>query len=113
LTLPLIFLRFFGKFRQAFQHHFEHAAQLARLDHVHEQAVENLGVLRQGLGKRAAAFDRQRQFAQDFFERAIALLLLQHAQSAQERQARVHQRRQLPGERREHLRFDPPAQARD
>ena len=30
LDLALDLLRFFGKFRQAFQHHFQHAAQFAR-----------------------------------------------------------------------------------
>ena len=100
LDLALDLLRLFGKFRQAFQHDFQHAAQFAGLDHVHEQAVENFGMLRQRLGKRAAAFDGQGQLAENFLERAVALLFFQHAQSAQQRQAGVHQRRQLPGERR-------------
>ena len=113
LDLALDLLRLFGKFREAFQHHFQHAAQFARLDHVHEQAVENLGVLREGLGKRAATFNRQRQFAENFFEHGAAFLLFEHAQSAQERQTRVHQRRQLPRERGQDLRFDLSAQPRD
>ena len=113
LDLAFDLLRLFGKFRQAFQHHFQHAAQLARLDHVHEQAVENLGMLRQRLGKRAAAFNRQRQVAENFFERAVAFLLFKHAQSAQERQTRVHQRRQLPRERGQDLGLDLSAQARN
>ncbi len=70
-------------------------------------------MLREGLGKRAAAFDRQRQFAENFFEHGAAFLLFEHAQSAQERQTRVHQRRQLPRERGQNLRFDPSAQPRD
>ena len=110
LDLALDLLRLFGKFRQAFQHHFEHAAQFTGLDHVDEQAVENLRMLRQGLGKRAAALDGERQFAKNSPERGVALLFFEHAQAAQERQARVHQRGQLAGEGRQHLGFHPPAQ---
>ena len=70
-------------------------------------------MLREGLGKRAAAFNRQRQFAENFFEHGAAFLLFEHAQSAQERQTRVHQCRQLPRERGQNLRFDLSAQPRD
>ncbi len=52
-------LRLFHELGKAVEHDFQHAAQFAGLDHVHEQAVENLGMLRQALGKRAAAFDGQ------------------------------------------------------
>ena len=106
LDLALDFLRLFGKFSQAFQHHFQHAAQLAGLDHVDEQAVEHLGVLGERLGKGAATFDGQRQIAENAFERDITLLFFEHAQAAQQRQPRIHKCRQLPRERRQHLRLD-------
>ena len=113
LTLPLIFCAFSMNSARRFKHDFQHAAQFAGLDHVDEQAVENLGMLGQRLGKGAAAFDGQRQFAENALERGVALLFFQHAQTAQQRQAGVHQRRQLARESRQHLRLHPAAQAGD
>ena len=40
---------------QAVQHDFQHAAQLAGLDHVDEEPVEDFGMLGQALGEGAAA----------------------------------------------------------
>ena len=67
-------------------------------------------MLRQALGKRAATFDRQRQITDDFLQGRVPLLFFENAQSAQQRQTRVHERGQLPGKGREHLRFHPAAQ---
>ena len=70
-------------------------------------------MLRERLGKGAAALNGHGQVAEDALERGVALLFFEHAQTAQQRQARVHQRRQLPRERRQHLRLDPAAEAGD
>jgi hypothetical protein len=104
-------LRFLHELRQADEHHFQHAAQLAGFDHVDEEAVENLGVLGQGLGEGAAPFDGRAQIAQDVLEIGAFFLLLQDAQSAQEGQSGLHQSGQLAREGGQHLGLDPPAQA--
>ena len=51
MTLPLIFWAFSMNFGEAVQHHFQHAAQLAGLDHVDEEPVEDLGMLGQASEK--------------------------------------------------------------
>ena len=111
--LALDLLGLFHELGQAVQDDFEHAAQFAGLDHVDEEAVEDLGVLGQALGEGAAAFDGHGQFADNALEGGVPLLLFQHAQAAQQRQAGIHQRRQLAGEGGEDLGFDPAAQAGD
>ena len=113
MTLPLIFWAFSDEFGEAGEDDFEHAAQFAGLDHVDEEAVEDFGVLSQGLGEGAAAFDGQGQFAEDTLEGHVALLLFQDAQPAQQGQAGVHQRGQLAGEGGKDLGFDLAAQAGD
>ena len=70
-------------------------------------------MLGQALGERAAALDGQGEFAQDFLQRWVAFLLLQHEQPAQQGQASVHQRGQLTGEGAEGLGVNAPAQAGD
>ncbi|MGC3957906.1 MAG: hypothetical protein QM813_08180 [Verrucomicrobiota bacterium] len=55
----------------------------------------------------------ERQFADDAFQGGIALLFFQHAQTAQQRQTGVHQRRQLAGERGEDLGFNIAAKTGD
>src|SRR5439155_14052335 len=87
--LALDFLGLFHEFGQARQDDFEHATQFAGFYHVDEQAIEYFRVLRQGLGKRAAAFDRKRQDADDGFKRGISFLLFEHAEPAQQRQAGI------------------------
>ena len=106
-------LGLFHEFGKAAEDDFEHAADFAGFDHVDEEAVENLGVLGEGLGEGAAAFDGGAQFAQDVLEVDVFFLFLQHAQSAQEGQTGLHQGGQLAGEGGEHLGFDPSAQAGD
>ena len=113
LDLALDFLRLFREFGEPFEHDFEHTAQFAGLDHVDEQAVENFGMLRQRFGEGAAAFNGNGQFAQNVFQRDVAFLFFQHAQSAQQRQTGIHQRGQLAGEGRQHLRLHPPAETGD
>ncbi len=61
-------LRFFHEFGQTLEDDFQHAADFARLDHVDKEAVENLGMLGQSLGKGAAAFDGNGQIAQNALE---------------------------------------------
>ena len=70
-------------------------------------------MLRQRLGKSAAPFNRQGQFADDGFEGAVALLFFENAQPAQEGQAGIHQRRQLPREGRQYFLFYPAAESGD
>ena len=106
-------LGLFHEFGKAAENDFKDAADFAGFDHVDEEAVENLGVLGQGLGEGAAALDSGAQFAKDVFEVDVLLLFLQHAQSPQKGQAGLHQSRQLAGEGGEHLGFDPSAQAGD
>ena len=65
-------LRLFHEFGQALEDDFEHAADFAGLDHVDEEAVEDLGMLGQGLGKGAAAFDGHGQLAEDALEVGVA-----------------------------------------
>ena len=84
-------LGLFHEFGQAAEHDFEDAADFTGFDHVDEEAVENLGVLGQGLGEGAASFDGGPQVAQDVLEVDAFFLLFQHAQSAQQRQAGLHQ----------------------
>ena len=111
--LALDLLGLFHEFGQADEDDFEHAAQFAGLDHVDEEAVEDLGMLGQGLGEGAAAFDGEGQFADDVLEGGVLLLFFQHAQAAQQRQAGIHQRGQLAGEGGQDLGFDLAAQAGD
>ena len=79
LDLPLNSHGLLHELGQAIQHHFQHTAQLARLDHAHEQLVEHLGVLGQALGKGAASLDHLGQFAQHTSQRGIFLLPLEHS----------------------------------
>ena len=58
-TLPLIFWAFSWNSDEPVQHDFQHTAQFAGFDHVDVKPVKNLGMLRQCLGKSAAAFDRR------------------------------------------------------
>ena len=113
LHLAPDFLGFFHEFGQTVQDHFQHAAQFAGFDHVHEQPVEDFGVLRQSLGKSASAFDGQRQVVDDRFERGIPLLTFQDAQTAKQRQPGIDQRCQLAGERSQHLWLHAAAQPGD
>ena len=69
--LALDLLGLLHELGQAVEHDFEHAAQLAGLDHVDEQAVEDLGMLGQAFGEGAAAFDGQGQLADDVLEGGI------------------------------------------
>ena len=55
-------------------------------------SVKDFRMLGQALGEGAAAFDGYRQFVNDALEGGVALLLFQHAQTAQQRQAGIHQR---------------------
>src|ERR1700733_14498856 len=57
LDLAFDLLRFFGKFGEALQDDFQHAAELTGFDHVDKKTVENFWMLGQRLGKGAAAFD--------------------------------------------------------
>ena len=61
---------------------------------------------RQRLGQCSAAFNGRGHLRDDPFQRPILLLLLQDAQTAQERHPHVNQRRQLAGEHRENGRLD-------
>ena len=63
-------------------------------------------MLRQPFGKRAAALHGIAQLGNGRLEYRIALLLFEHHQAAQQRQSRVDQRRQLPGENHQDLRLD-------
>ena len=101
------------EFRQTVQDHFQHAAQFAGFDHVHIKPIEHFRVLRQTLGEGAAAFDCQRKIIDNLFEVGVFFLPFQHPQSAQQGQTGVHQRRQLPGKRRQYLWFDLSAKAGD
>ncbi len=94
------------------------AAALATLEVLEEEGLQARAaatgrMLRERLRKSAAAFDRQRQFANDGLEGGIALLLFQDAKTTKQRQPGVHQRGQLPREGREHLGLHPAAQAGD
>src|SRR5439155_2356808 len=102
------FLRLFHELGQPVQNHFQHSAQFAGLDHVHVEAVEHLGMLRQPLGEGAPALDSQGQIRDDLFERGVFFLPLQHTQPAQQGQAGVHQRRQLAGKGRQYFGSDFP-----
>ena len=113
LDLALDLLGLFHELGEAVQHHLQHAAQLAGLDHVDEEPVEDLGMLGQALGEGAAAFNRHGQLADDRLEGRIPFLLFEHAQAAQQGQPGIHQRRQLAGESGEDLGFYPPAQPGD
>ena len=98
MTLPLIFCAFSMNSDKPGQDDFQNTAQFAGFDHVDKQAVEDFRVLGQRFGERAAAFDRQRQLANDGFQVGIPLLFFEHAQAAQQRQAGIHERGQLAGE---------------
>ena len=113
VTLPVIVWAFFRKFSETLQDDFENTAEFACLDHVDEEAIENIGLLRQGFGKCAASFNRKRQFAKNNFESAIAFLFFENAQSAQKRKTGVHQRGKLACESGEDFRFDAAAQKRN
>ena len=63
--LALDLLGLLHELGEAVQHDFQHAAQLAGLDHVDEEPVEDLGMLGQALGEGAAAFDGHGQLADD------------------------------------------------
>ncbi len=76
-NLAFDFLGLFHEFGEALEDDFEDAADFAGLDHVDEEAVEDLGMLGQSLGEGAAAFDGGGQIAQDILEVGVFLLLLQ------------------------------------
>src|ERR1035441_499682 len=65
------------EFRQAVEHDFEHATQLARFDHVDKKPVEDFGMLGQAFGEGAAAFDRHGQLGDDGLQGGVPLLLFQ------------------------------------
>jgi hypothetical protein len=96
--LALDFLGLFHELGEAVEDDFENAAELAGLDHVHIEAVENLGMLREALGEGAAALDGRGEVADNVFERGILLLFFEDAEAAQEGKAGVHESGQLTGE---------------
>ncbi len=104
--LVLDLLRLFLELGQADEHQFQHAADLAGLDHVDVELVENLRVLRQPFGERAAALHRVAELGDGRLEHRVALLFFEHRQPAQQRQAGVDERRQLPGEDHQDLLLD-------
>ncbi len=60
----------------------------------------------QPLAEGATRLDGLGQLAQGVLQHRVAFLVAQHAESSQQRQARVNQRGQLPREGRQDLRFD-------
>ena len=49
---PFDFLGLLLEFGETIQDKLEHAAKFARFDHVYEEAVEDLGMLRQSFGRK-------------------------------------------------------------
>src|SRR6185436_16850729 len=80
-------LGFFHELGQTREHDFQHATQFAGFHHVDKKAVKNLGMLSEGFGKGAAAFDRDTEFADDLFEGGLSFLFFQHAQAAEQGKA--------------------------
>ena len=72
------------EFGEAIQDDFEDAAQLAGLDHVDEEAVEDLGVLGEAFGESAATFNGQGKVAKNGFEGGVPFLLFEHPQPPQQ-----------------------------
>ena len=98
--------RFLLELGQPRQDHFKHTADLAGLHHVDVEIVEDARMLREAVGKGAAALHRIGQFGDRAFQNRIALLFAENSEAAQQRQAGIDQRRELPRENHQHFRLN-------
>ena len=103
LDLALDLLRLFEEFRETRERDFQRARGFARARQVDGEVVEDPRVLRQRVGERRAALDRLAHPLQDGPEPRDHALLREDAQAAQQREARLHERRQLAREDRQVL----------
>ena len=78
-------------------------ADFARVDHLAEQPVERLRVLRHRVGKRRSRLHVLGHLAQDRLQQARTLLGLENLQRTQQRKTRILQRRELTRELRQLL----------
>ena len=106
LHLALDLLRLLEELREARERDLERAGGLAGLRHVHVQVVEDLRVLRERVRERRAALDRLAHPLQDALQARHGALLREDAQAAQQREARLHERRELAREDHQVLRPD-------
>ena len=106
LDLVLDLLGLLHEFGKAREDKFRDAAGLAGFDHVHEEVVEDLGVVRERLGEGVAAFDGFAHSVKGVLEGGVDRLALKHAKASEKRKARIHQRGELAGEGRQVLLLD-------
>jgi hypothetical protein len=103
-------LRFSMNSDKARENDFEHTAEFAGFHHVDEEAIENFGVLSKTLGKCAAPFDGESEFAMMF-------LSVDFFPAFPKREGRARGANRRPpvwptaGKGRQHLRFYPAAEA--
>ena len=98
LDLPLDSHGLLHEHGQAVQHHLQHTAEFACLDHADEQLVEHLGMLGQALGEGTASLNHLGQLTQHTSQRWRFLLLFEHPEAAKEGQPSGGQLGQLAGE---------------
>ena len=95
-------------FSDLIENFIENAALFPRLDHAQEQVIKNLWVAPHAFGKGFSVFDLLLEIIDNDPKRMILRLLSDQRQGSEDRNARLDQARQLPGERVDIFRPDLP-----
>ena len=80
------------KLRKSVKNNLEYAAEFARLDHVHIQFVEDLGVRVEAVTKSPSPLDRLSKLGDGFLEDGIGLLLSKNCKTPKKWQACINKR---------------------